>query len=204
MSFLRLLHTRSDGEVDTYHLKDGRRYRIGRGSACEVRILDVRMSRQHCALEYIDGHWTLLDIGSTNGIHIDGSPVDMQERVHAGMEISAGTTKFEIAGISKHLDAAIVATAVVEENEIDVEADENSNNNDHVRTIMASKKDLKQKTHAVAQEEKSLTDKQGEPRTMSITLLGRKVGPMSRSEARELKKKEIKGQLTEDDVSEFE
>ena len=40
---IRLQHQRSDGDVDTYHLKSGRRYHIGRGSACEVRILDLKL-----------------------------------------------------------------------------------------------------------------------------------------------------------------
>ena len=65
MSFLRLQYTRSDGEIDTYHLKSGRRYNVGRGSICEVRILDMRLSRKHCAVECINGEWMVADLGKS-------------------------------------------------------------------------------------------------------------------------------------------
>ena len=69
---LLLQHQRPDGEVDTYHLKPGRRYHIGRGSACEVRILDLKLSRKHCTIEFGDGAWNIIDLLSTNGCKLDG------------------------------------------------------------------------------------------------------------------------------------
>lgn len=100
MSILRLQHTRSDGEVDTYHLKSVRRYHIGRGSNCEVRILDLKMSRQHCAIERQGSEWLVHDLGSTNGIKLDGSRVSGSAILGVGSVIKAGNTQLEISGIA--------------------------------------------------------------------------------------------------------
>jgi pSer/pThr/pTyr-binding forkhead associated (FHA) protein len=40
---------------------------IGRGAECQVQLNDPRCSRVHAKIVYKNGHWTLLDAGSTNG-----------------------------------------------------------------------------------------------------------------------------------------
>jgi len=69
---MNLQHRRPDGEIDIYHLKPGRKYHLGRGSACELRILDLKLSRKHCCIEFIDGLWQIEDLGSTNGCKVNG------------------------------------------------------------------------------------------------------------------------------------
>ena len=86
---LRLQHQRPDGEVDSYYLKPGRRYHIGRGSACEVRILDLKLSRKHCALEFGDQGWQAVDLMSTNGCTVDGEQIVGNVPVAAGAEKTA-------------------------------------------------------------------------------------------------------------------
>lgn len=106
MSILRLQHTRSDGEVDTYHLKSIRRYHIGRGSNCEVRILDLKMSRQHCAIERQGSEWLVHDLGSTNGIKLDGSRIQGSAILGTGAVIKAGNTQLEVSDIDGDDDGA--------------------------------------------------------------------------------------------------
>jgi hypothetical protein len=89
---LHLQHLRADGDVDTYHLKPGRRYHIGRGSACEVRILDLKMSRKHAALEFIDEAWRFIDLCSTNGCKLNGNQVSGTVTLPLGGAIDLGTT----------------------------------------------------------------------------------------------------------------
>src|SRR6187455_2296567 len=96
---IRLQHQRSDGDVDTYHLKPGRRYHIGRGSACEVRILDLKLSRKHCALEFGDNGWQAVDLMSTNGCSLDGEQIVGNIPVQAGSVLEAGQTKLTVASI---------------------------------------------------------------------------------------------------------
>jgi hypothetical protein len=57
---------------------DGREYRFaepfkaGRGEDCAVRIHDGLVSRHHLGVEFEDGHWTFHDLGSGNGVFLDG------------------------------------------------------------------------------------------------------------------------------------
>lgn len=106
MSVLHLQHLRSDGERDVFHLKGVRRYHLGRGSTCEVRILDMKMSRQHCAFEYEGDTWFLVDLGSTNGVSLDGERVQGRTGLSAGEVVQAGSIELTVLAISDHIDLA--------------------------------------------------------------------------------------------------
>jgi hypothetical protein len=96
---LQLQHRRPDGDIDTYHLKPGRRYHLGRGSGCEVRILDLKLSRKHAALEFIDGAWQLIDLCSTNGCRLRGETMVGTSPLNAGDEFEIGQTSLVIHAI---------------------------------------------------------------------------------------------------------
>ena len=96
MATLHLHFDKPDGETDTYHLTPGRRYHIGRGSQCEIRILDMKMSRQHCAIEHLHGVWLIIDLASTNGVSVDGIPVVGRMPLKRGQIIEVGNTKLDI------------------------------------------------------------------------------------------------------------
>jgi hypothetical protein len=93
---LELLHRRPDGDIDTYHLKPGRRYHLGRGSSCEVRMLDLKLSRKHAAIEYLDETWTLIDLCSTNGCLLNGSSMVGSAPLVTGATIEIGQTTLVI------------------------------------------------------------------------------------------------------------
>lgn len=96
---LELQHRRPDGDVDTYHLKPGRRYHLGRGSACEVRILDLKLSRKHAALEFQEGEWKLIDLCSTNGCQLNGALMVGTSPLREGHVIEIGQTSLTIGPI---------------------------------------------------------------------------------------------------------
>ena len=96
---LRLQHQRPDGEIDSYYLKPGRRYHIGRGSTCEVRVLDLKLSRKHCAVEFMDNRWHAVDLMSTNGCTLDGSQIVGNAPLSTGSIIEAGQTRLTVADI---------------------------------------------------------------------------------------------------------
>jgi len=49
---------------------------IGRAQDCDIRIRDIRLSRHHCRIEPTrGGAWTVVDLNSRNGTHVDGKPV---------------------------------------------------------------------------------------------------------------------------------
>lgn len=93
---LELQHRRPDGDIDTYHLKPGRRYHLGRGSGCEVRILDLKLSRKHAAIEYQDHAWTLIDLCSTNGCRLNGEIMVGTAPLVTGSTIEIGQTALVI------------------------------------------------------------------------------------------------------------
>lgn len=95
---MRLQHKRPDGEVDTYFLKPGRKYHFGRGSACEIRILDLKLSRKHCLFEYQGKEWVVEDLGSTNGAKLNGQTLANTRSLTSGAVIEAGTTTLTVAG----------------------------------------------------------------------------------------------------------
>ncbi|HAT09365.1 MAG TPA: hypothetical protein DCS97_01945, partial [Planctomycetes bacterium] len=114
-SILILTHQRPDGEVDSYHLKAGRRYHFGRGSQCQVRILDLKLSRQHCAFEHQGEAWNLVDLASTNGCTVDGQRVSGSRHLQPGAVVSAGTTDLRVEAIFDSSQPRPGATAPAEQ-----------------------------------------------------------------------------------------
>lgn len=98
---LELQHRRPDGDVDTYHLKPGRRYHLGRGSNCEVRILDLKLSRKHAAIEFLDGGWKLIDLCSTNGCRLDGEVMVGTLPLTNGSQVEIGQTTLVVQRIGE-------------------------------------------------------------------------------------------------------
>jgi len=54
---------------------DNDRLTLGRGPGVNVVLPDPAISRQHAAVEYVDGGFRVMDLGSTNGVRVDGELV---------------------------------------------------------------------------------------------------------------------------------
>lgn len=65
--------------------------RIGRGSDTDLRIDDPGISRNHAELRRSGGDVTVVDLGSTNGVVVDGERVQ-QARLRDGTRIQLGNT----------------------------------------------------------------------------------------------------------------
>lgn len=77
------LYLELDGQV---HVVDQDRYVIGRVSKlCDLTIVDMNISRQHCAIERRDRTYVIVDLGSTNGIELHGERVDNHEIVEGDL-----------------------------------------------------------------------------------------------------------------------
>lgn len=48
------------------------RVTVGRKSTCDIVIRSKTVSSMHCGLESLDGYWRVLDLGSRNGIRVNG------------------------------------------------------------------------------------------------------------------------------------
>lgn len=73
---------------------------FGRTAACDVSIDDRKLSRQHFALEYVNGKVLLSDLHSTNGTLLNGIRIGSRREVQAGDRITAGLTEIRILSMN--------------------------------------------------------------------------------------------------------
>lgn len=73
----------------TYRFTDS--FRIGRGKTCDVRIMNDLVSKIHAEVRFEKGSWWVYDIGSSNGILVDGEKVNQSPLVNqAGIRLGEG------------------------------------------------------------------------------------------------------------------
>jgi adenylate cyclase len=68
---------------------------IGRRESCDICLRFPNISGQHCQLTYHDGFWTVTDMGSTNGVKVNGVKVK-RKTLRDGDEISIANRVFTI------------------------------------------------------------------------------------------------------------
>ena len=77
---------------DRRYVLDGPRATIGRSKAVECVLPDPNVSRRHAELRRAEsGDWQIVDLGSTNGIKVNGRRVD-HHPLTAGDQITIGVT----------------------------------------------------------------------------------------------------------------
>jgi hypothetical protein len=64
---------------------------IGRSRECEVVLEDPNVSRRHAEMRRDNGRWVIADLGSTNGIKVNGRRVD-RAALEPGDRITLGVT----------------------------------------------------------------------------------------------------------------
>jgi hypothetical protein len=79
---------------DRRYVLDGARSTIGRSKDADCVLRDPNVSRHHAELRRSPtGDWTIADLGSTNGIKVNGRRVG-STRLKAGDRVTLGTTTF--------------------------------------------------------------------------------------------------------------
>jgi pSer/pThr/pTyr-binding forkhead associated (FHA) protein len=68
---------------------------VGRGPGVDLAISDETLSRQHASIEFTDGGLRLCDLGSLNGVSINGDVVKSGELKH-GDRIQLGDLTFQL------------------------------------------------------------------------------------------------------------
>ena len=69
---------------------------IGRRSSCQIVLGFPNVSSQHCELEFTNGYWRIRDLGSRNGIKVNGERCDLKWLL-PGDEVSIAKNHYEIA-----------------------------------------------------------------------------------------------------------
>ena len=79
---------------DRRYVLDGPRATIGRSKSVECVLSDPNVSRRHAELRRSEsGDWQIADLGSTNGIKVNGRRV-ASTRLSPGDQVTVGTTTF--------------------------------------------------------------------------------------------------------------
>jgi hypothetical protein len=100
----RLLIARKSRIVSPYGLAIGDRYfpfkadeiLIGRHSSCDIRSVNMTVSRYHAIVSLRDGQWCIEDMQSTHGTLVNGHPIDTITPIHEGDDIQLGEQHFTV------------------------------------------------------------------------------------------------------------
>lgn len=77
-----------------YKIKDDGAATLGRSPRADVRVPDGNASRKHCRIEQAGGRWTITDLKSMNGTHVNEKSVT-EAPLKPGDEIRIADTTFE-------------------------------------------------------------------------------------------------------------
>ena len=64
---------------------------LGRSRECDIVVSDPNVSRRHAELRRDNGRWSIVDLGSTNGVKVNGHRVE-QAALRDGDRITIGVT----------------------------------------------------------------------------------------------------------------
>ena len=82
------------GLDDRRYVLEGPRATIGRSKEADCVLRDPNVSRHHAELRQgSSGEWTIADLGSTNGVKVNGRRVS-STRLNPGDQVTLGTTTF--------------------------------------------------------------------------------------------------------------
>ena len=74
---------------------------VGRHLACDIRLESLRVSRHHCCLTQEDSEVVVRDLGSTNGIRINGQRVEIG-RLREGDELAIAHVRYRLEDRLNH------------------------------------------------------------------------------------------------------
>ena len=70
---------------------------FGRDDECDVRMGSKKVSRKHCCVAQVNGYLVVRDLGSTNGVRVNGRRV-AEGTLAPGDELQIGPFKYQVCG----------------------------------------------------------------------------------------------------------
>lgn len=86
---------------------------IGRGTGCQLQVLDPSLSRQHCRIHATGGRIKVSDAGSSWGTFVNGERIDERE-IRPGDDITIGETTLRVEVIATAEAATLAPPPAVE------------------------------------------------------------------------------------------
>jgi predicted component of type VI protein secretion system len=69
---------------------------VGRHPECDIQIDSRKISRRHCCIAQVSDYLVIRDLGSTNGIRINGTRVQ-EGKLSAGDEVTIGNNRYQVS-----------------------------------------------------------------------------------------------------------
>ena len=73
---------------------------FGRHQECDVVLNSKKVSRRHCCLAQVHDYLVIRDLGSTNGIRINGEST-REGKLHPGDEVTIGNFVYQVCGTTQ-------------------------------------------------------------------------------------------------------
>jgi pSer/pThr/pTyr-binding forkhead associated (FHA) protein len=119
VSCLVVLSGRAKGR--TFQISPDRENVVGRAGECGVCIIDPRMSRKHCTITAGQSGYLLKDLGSANGVFLNGTKVD-EAALRDADHVRLGSTELEFHLTERFEDAETKRLKPGEQQAPDLEA----------------------------------------------------------------------------------
>jgi pSer/pThr/pTyr-binding forkhead associated (FHA) protein len=68
---------------------------LGRHAECDIQLNSRKVSRRHCCIAQVSNYLVVRDLGSTNGIRINGVRV-LEGRLKGGDELTVGNFRYQV------------------------------------------------------------------------------------------------------------
>ena len=79
--------------IETKELGEGS-YKIGRSSECDIQLKSQQISKQHALLVIKGTKAAIIDLGSANGVFVNGARISSAKALSPGDEVQIGNTRF--------------------------------------------------------------------------------------------------------------
>lgn len=93
----RLMCLTGQTKGETYVLT-GNRIVLGRSDKADIRVLDIKSSREHAEITKVGGEWVVTDLGSQNGIVVNDQKIT-QTKLKEGDKLVIGQTVYKFAKV---------------------------------------------------------------------------------------------------------
>lgn len=90
---LKVANGSKSGQVITINRP---KFLIGRADDCQLKPKSELISRYHCAILSEDGYVAVRDLGSRNGVFVNGNRITIEEELHNGDRLAIGPLEFDI------------------------------------------------------------------------------------------------------------
>ena len=144
---------------------------IGRSNRCDFPVADDSLSRTHAQIDYIDGDFYVTDLGSSNGVFIDGNkiPPNEKQKFNSFQQLSIATLECVVEDTS---DAPVIPLAQSKKKP-DLKTGESSEHATGIRHIKQPAKEASTSPRRQSQPSKTkpASDKKSQTKTLIAPVL---------------------------------